>query len=92
MTRLTRHKLRPGLLVLRVLSVLFLVGPPLAVGAIWVWMAISGLSANRRDIFELGERAIVIAMGIGVLGLLAEFLILPILLRDGATGRADGGD
>lgn len=86
-----KRRLRPGLMVLRVLSVLFLVGPPLVVGCVWVWMALSGLSPARRDVFEQGEWIIAAAMGLGVLGLLAEFLILPILLNDGATGRSDGG-
>lgn len=89
-----KDKARPGLLVLRVLrvlSVILLIGPPLTVGGIWAWMAMSGLSPARRDIFELGEQIIVVAMGLGVLGLLAEFVILPILLTDRATGRADGG-
>ncbi|MDQ0463868.1 hypothetical protein QO010_001639 [Caulobacter ginsengisoli] len=89
---MTRHRLRPGLMLLRVLSVLLLVGPPLAVGGVWTWMALSGLSNQRRDIFEFGQQAIVLAMGLGLLGLLAEFLILPILLNDGETGRADAGD
>lgn len=86
-----KRRRRPGLMVLRVLSVILLVGPPILVGLIWGWMAMSGLSPMKRDIFEFGERAIVLAMGLGVIGLLVEFLILPILLNDGATGRSDGG-
>lgn len=86
-----KRRRRPGLMVLRVLSVILLVGPPILVGLIWGWMAMSGLSPMKRDIFEFGERAIVLAMGLGIIGLLVEFLILPILLNDGATGRSDGG-
>lgn len=91
MTRSRKDRPRPWLFVLRVLSVILLIGPPLAVVGIWAWMALSGLSPVRRDIFEMGERAIVVAMVLGVLGLVAEFLILPILLEDRATGRSDGG-
>lgn len=91
MNRNARNKPRPGLFLLRVLSVMLLVGPPLVVGGVWTWMALSGLSPMRRDIFEIGEWTIVIAMGVGVIGLLVEFLILPVLLNDGTTGRADSG-
>ncbi len=91
MIRTAREKPRPALVLLRVLSVILLIGPPVAIIGIWMWMVLSGLSPVRRDIFELGERAIVVAMGLGVVGLLAEFLILPLLLADRATGRADGG-
>lgn len=86
-----KDKPRPGLMLLRVLSVLFLFGPPLMVGVIWGWMALSGLSPQKGEIFDWGERAIVVIMGLGVVGLLAEFLILPILLNDRGTGRSDGG-
>lgn len=91
MTSADKRRPRPGLMVLRVLSVLFLIGPPLVVAAVWGWMALSGLSPDRRDIFEQGEWLIAAAMGLGVLGLVAEFVILPILLNDGSTGRSDGG-
>ena len=86
-----KRKTRPALMLLRVLSVLLLVGPPVGVAVAWGWMALSGLSPNRRAIFEQGEGIILAMMGLGVLGLIAEFVILPILLNDGATGRSDGG-
>lgn len=87
-----KRKARPALMLLRILSVLLLFGPPLGVAIAWGWMALSGLSPNRREIFEQGEGIILVMMGLGVLGLIAEFVILPILLNDGATGRSDGGN
>jgi hypothetical protein len=86
------RRVRPGLQILRFVSVLLLAVPPLTVGGVWGWMALSGRSPLRQEIFAFGERAIVLLMLAGVVGLVAEFLILPILLNDGATGRADGGD
>ena len=77
---LSRNSLALQLVRFLALAVLF--GPPLAMSVVWGAAALGGLTPQRVELLALGDRFLVGLMVLGAIGLAAEFLLLPMVLRD----------
>jgi hypothetical protein len=72
----------PGLRLARYLSLILLVGPLVAMSIVWGVAALGGTTPQRVEILALGDKLLVGLLCLGALGLLSEFVLLPMILRD----------
>lgn len=72
----------PWLTFLRFFAVATLIGPIAMVMIVWAIVAIASYAGNHDMVFAVGNRVLLGVLALGVLGLLLDFFVLPILLSD----------
>ncbi|NBU27028.1 MAG: hypothetical protein EBS42_02080 [Caulobacteraceae bacterium] len=77
---LSRNSL--GLRLAGYLSLILLFGPLMAMTIVWGVAALGGTTPQRVEILALGDKVLVGLLCLGAIGLAAEFLLLPMVLRD----------
>ncbi len=72
----------PGLRLARYLSLILLFGPLVGMTVVWGVAALGGTTPQRVEILALGDKILVGLLCLGALGLVSEFVLLPMILRD----------